>query len=271
MSTLVRSNPDFNMQLVCSLAKRIGVIALLIVMVSCKSTKTIAAGEVDATLSSKKIVQKHYQNQSDFNTLSGKLKIDVTDGENAQGVSVSFRMKKDEVIWISAPVGVVKAKVTPNKVSFYNRLQNEYFDGDFEYFSNLLGTEVDFKLLQNLLLGNAVLDLRKDRYVASIVQEKYRLQPKNARALYKILFLIEPKNFKIANQQLAQPKEKRLLTIDYTYQELSEKVIPNVVKVAAINKNFTNDIVLEYRNMEFGRELRFPYKIPKGFKKIELK
>ncbi len=250
--------------------QRIGLVLLLGFITSCKSTKTIVAGEVDASLSTKRIIQNHYQNQLNFETLSGRLKIDYNDGENSQTVSVSLRMKKDETVWISALFGVVKAKITPDKVSFYNKLQNEYFDGDFSYLSNLLGTELDFDKVQNLLLGNAVLDLREEKYSSSIKDGNYGLEPKKVNDLFKILFFIEPKNFKVSSQELSQPWENRFLKMNYQYQDLDTKVLPSKIGIEALNKEDKTTIELEYKGMEFGKQLNFPYKIPKGFKEIVL-
>lgn len=252
------------------LAQKLSVLMLIIFLTSCKSTKTIASGEVDVSLTTKRIISNHYQNEIDFETLSGKIKIDYDDGKNAQGIGVSFRMKKDETIWISAPFGVVKAIITPKRVSFYNKLQNEYFDGDFSYLSNLLGTDLDFKKVQNLLLGNAVLDLRDQKYASTIVDGNYGLEPKRANDLFKIIFSIEPKNFKIAKQELSQPWENRFLKMDYQYQDLDSKVLPATIAIEALNKEDKTAIGLEYRNMEFGRQLNFPYKIPNGFEEIVL-
>ncbi len=166
---------------------------------------------------------------------------------------------------------MAKVQITPDKVSFYNKLENEYFDGGFTYLSSILGTDVDFKLVQNLLIGNAVLDLREEKYTASIFEDKYSLKPKNKNDLYKILFFLEPKNFKIAKQQISQPLEDRFLNMDYSYQEVANKVIPNTIKIEAVSDSKVNNIALEYKSMEFDRELNFPYKIPKGFKEIGLK
>ncbi len=244
---------------------------LTLFVLSCKSTKLVSDGTVDERLSSKAIIRTHYQNQPTFKTLSGKVKIDYTDGEDSQSFSVSLRLEKDKAIWMSAPLGIVKAYITPNKVSFYNKLQNEYFDGDFSYLSDLLGTEVDFKIVQNLLLGQALLDLREKKYEASITGEHYRLVPKANEVLYKILFEIEPKNFKMASQQLSQPLKKRLLEIKYeNYQRIGDEVLPNTININAVEKNTENRIQLEYRNLELNRTLNFPYKIPKGYEEIVL-
>ncbi len=245
------------------------IIALLIF--SCKSAKVISDGTVDSRLSSKAVIKSHYQQETDFKTLSGKIKIDYSDGEDSQSFTVSLRMEKDKAIWMSAPLGIVKAYITPDRVSFYNKLENEYFDGDFSYLSELLGTDVDFSILQNLLLGQAIVDLRDEKYTISIMEDNYRLTPKNAGVLYKTLFQIEPKNFKMALQQLSQPLKKRLLEIRYSnYQLLDKRVLPNEIRVLAVQEDTENTIALEYRNLELNKTMSFPYKIPNGFKEIVL-
>ena len=143
-----------------SLAVRVSSFFLIFLsVVSCKSTKELSDTGSMKSLPARTIITNHYDQQIEFTTLSGKVKIDYTEGSSTQSVGVSLRMKKDQAIWVSAPLGVIKAYITPDRVSFYNKLQNEYFDGDFTYFSDLLGIEIDFYKIQNLLLGQAILDL----------------------------------------------------------------------------------------------------------------
>ena len=245
---------------------------LLLLIAACKSGKSIADRTVDDKLTAKSVIRNHYKNQLNFRTLSGRMKIDYSDGVSSQGVSVSLRMEKDKTIWLSAPLGVVKAYITPTRVSFYNKLQNEYFDGDFSYLSNLLGSELDFEQVQNLLLGQAIFDLRVEKYDVAIANETYELKPKKAAELFKVLFQIEPQNFKMATQQLAQPLKKRLLQISYkNYQQKDSRILPDEIGITAMDGEERTIIAIEYRNMEFNRPLNFPYKIPKGFDKIVLK
>jgi len=252
--------------------KYVSYFMLILLIVSCKSGKITTDGSVDTKLSAKVIIKNHYKNQLNFRTLSGRMKIDYSDGISSQGVSVSLRIEKDKTIWLSAPLGVVKAFITPTRVSFYNKLQNEYFDGDFSYLSNLLGSELDFEQVQNLLLGQAIFDLREDKYDVAITKESYELKPKKAIELFKVLFQIEPQNFKISTQQLAQPLKKRLLHINYkNYQQKDNRILPDEVGITAIDKEERTIIAIEYRNMEFNRSLNFPYKIPRGFDEIVLK
>ncbi len=248
------------------------VYALLVLFISsCKGTKAVTDGAVDIGLSAKSVIRSHYQNKTNFKTLGGKVKIDYSNGDDSQSFTVSLRMEKDKGIWMSAPLGIVKAYITPDRVSFYNKLQNEYFDGDFAYLSKLLGTEVDFNIVQNLLLGEAIFDLRDEKYTLGNVENTYRLTPKTAADLFKVLFEIEPKNFKIAKQQVSQPLKGRLLQINYkNYQKVGPTVWPNEIFITATEGTTKNTITLEYRNLELNQRLNFPYNIPNGFKEIIL-
>ncbi len=247
------------------------IVAFLLTLGACKSTKSITGGEINPKLSVKNIINAHYSNEPKFKTLRGRVKIDYTNGDDSQGVNVSLRMEKDKVIWMSAPLGVVKAHITPEKVSFYNKLQNEYFDGDFSYLSDMLGTELDFEKVQNLLLGNAVIDLRKEKFNSEVNNGNYQLKPKAAQEFFKILFQLEPKNFKIASQQISQPQNSRQLMAKYTYQDISGKILPEDIKIVAEEKGELTTIDLSFRNLELNKSMTFPYKVPNGYDKITLK
>ncbi|MGB5820123.1 MAG: DUF4292 domain-containing protein [Saonia sp.] len=247
-------------------------ILFVLFLSSCKSSKVLTDGSIDENLSSRTIIKSHYNNHLNFKTLSGRIKIDYSDGDSAQGFNVSLRLEKDKAIWISATLGLVKAYITPERVTFYNKLENEYFDGDFTYLSKLLGTELNFEKVQNLLLGQALLDLRDERYNVSVSNNTYQLKPKKQIDLFKALFQIEPRNFKMATQQLSQPLKKRILEITYrNYQEIGKRILPNEIAITAIDMDNRNLIDLTYKNIEFDKPLNFPYKIPKGFKEIVLK
>ena len=240
-------------------------------LTSCGSKKVLSEGEAKSDLSAKQIIRNHYQNDIDFETLRGRVKVDYSDGENDQGFSVSLRMKKDEAIWLAATLSVVKVLITPERVTFYNKLDNTYFDGDFELLNHLLGTEVDFTMVQNLLLGQSIYDLKEQRYTASVAENMYQLKPDRQLELFKLLFLLDPSNFKIALQQLSQPEKGRILNIAYeSYQDVQGKVVPDRISLEALDGDDAVRIDLEYRNLEFNQQVSFPYSIPNGYKPIEL-
>lgn len=238
---------------------------------NCKSSKTIGGGVANLNLSTKQLIKEYTKQAANFKTLQAKLKISFTQNDNSQTHTVSFRAKKDEVIWMSATFSVVKALITPDKVSFYNKLDNTYFDGDYKYLSNLLGTEIDFNKVQNLLYGETLFSLKESDYKATVNEEAYILQPKNQRNLFEIFFLLDPVMFKVKSQQISQPKEFRHLQIDYlNYQEVNKQLLPERIKVIAVEGNNEAIIELEFKGVTLNEDLSFPFKIPSGFKEIEL-
>ncbi|TYA74089.1 DUF4292 domain-containing protein [Seonamhaeicola marinus] len=242
-----------------------------ILLFSCKSAKTVTAGDANYNLSSRQLIKENSKQSPEFKTLKSTLKINYSADGKSQSHSVSFRAKKDEALWISAPFSIVKALVTPDKVSFYNKLDKTYFEGDYAYLSGLLGTELDFYKVQNLLMGDAIFNLKDDNYKVSLEDSLYILQPKKQRELFEIFFLLDPALFKVKSQQISQPKEFRHLQIDYeAHQKVEDQILPQKVKVIAVEKNEELIVGLEFKNVTLNEELRFPFKIPSGYKEIKL-
>lgn len=240
----------------------------LVLLNACKGVKTVTGGKVDPGMPVERIIENHYAHQSHFQTLSGSLKIDYSKGKESQGVSVNFRMEKDKVIWMTAPFGMVKAYLTPEKVLFYNKLERHYFEGDYGYLSDLLGTELDFYGVQNLMLGNGVFDLRKEKYTSAVAQGVYQLKPEKAGELFKIVFELEPKNFKMASQKISQPWKNRRWEAHYTYQNISGVIFPDQLQIVATGQDNLTAIAFRFRNLELNQPLSFPYTVPEGFDRI---
>ncbi|MGC6430360.1 MAG: DUF4292 domain-containing protein [Jejuia sp.] len=244
---------------------------VLVVFSSCKSTKTITGGDANLKLSAKQLIKENAKTSPNFKTLQSKLKITYSEGEKKHSHTVSYRMEKDKTLWMSAPFSVIRAKITPESVAFYNKLDKTYFEGDFEYFSKLLGTVLDFEKVQNILLGDAIFNLKDEAYKVFVEGGNYVLQPKKQRQLFEIFFLIHPSLYKVSSQQISQPLEKRHLQIDYvSHQEVIGQILPEHVKVIAVEDNEEMIAELEFKSVSLNEDLRFPFKIPSGFKKIEL-
>ena len=96
----------------------LGMLLLTLVLGSCGSARVASEGAIDKRLTVKTVIGKHISGSANFRTLTGRLGIDYADGENSQSVTVTLRMKRDEVIWLSAPLGVIKVYITPKRVSF---------------------------------------------------------------------------------------------------------------------------------------------------------
>lgn len=241
-------------------------------VISCKSVKTIRSGEANLNLSTKQLIKENAKQAPNFKTLSARVKLDINQGDKADAYTINFRMEKDkQILLMSTPISVVKALITPDRVSFYNKLDNTYFDGDYTYLSDLLGIDLDFQKVQNLLLGEALFGLKATTFDMSTNDTSYILQPKNQEALFELFYLINPSHFKVSSQQISQPQQQRLLEIDYLkYQDVDKQILPQQIKVIAVEAAEQMILEMEFKAVSLNEDLRFPFKIPSGFKEIKL-
>lgn len=252
---------------------KISVLGLLVCLAtSCKSARTVAnSGEINTSLSAKQLIKENTRQESKFKTLQAKVKIDYTQDLQEQGYTVNLRIEKDKTIWISATLGLARAMITPDEVSFYDKINNQYFKGDYTLLSNLLGVELNFKKVQSLLLGESLFNLKDGKYLASANEKSYILQPKEQTALLELFLLLNPSHFKMDSQQLFQPLKKRFLQVDYlAYQDVDKEILPKDIKIIAVEDNEEVIIAMEYKSVSLNEDVRFPFKIPSGFKEIIL-
>ncbi|WP_246125962.1 DUF4292 domain-containing protein [Bizionia myxarmorum] len=245
---------------------------VLLMVMGCKSTATLTSGEADLTLSKKEVLKAHHKFTPVFKTLQAKVRVVYSEGEKSQTHTVSLRMEKDKVIWINSALNLIRVMITPEKVQFYNKLDNTYFDGDFSYLSDLLGTELDYTKVQNLLLGNAIFEIDKNHYNMTVFEEAYLFQPKEQLPLFELFYIINPAHFKLNSQQLQQVTEARFLHVDYLkYQIIEKQSLPEQLKIIALEADSETIIEIELKSISLNESLRFPFKIPSGFDAIDLK
>jgi hypothetical protein len=241
-------------------------------MVSCKSAKRVA--DLDATIKSAELVNLHKNTEPRFTTLASRVNVNYDDGSRAQSITVSLRMQKDETIWVSASIlgiSIARLLITPENVSYYETINRTYFDGDFSLLSSWLGVDVDFQMVQNILMGQAVLPISSDLYDASVFGSNYRLTPKTQHHLFKHIFLVNPGNNRMASQQIVQEGEQRVLAVDYTsYQNVGLFLFPKEIRLHAIEQNDQTRVILDFRTVDVNPVVTFPFRIPGGYDQIRL-
>lgn len=248
--------------------KYISVFLLIFILISCK-TKQAIAPLADESLSVKRVVENYNQKQLNFKTLHIK-------GNTKYGIlnpSIDLRIKKDEVILASIRVPIagtiIKAKVTPEEVSYYNNLENEYFEGDFDFLSNWLGTQLDFQKLQNLLLGKTLDNPERENLQFAIEKNLYKLY--SDRKNLSKAYYFESETFNLKKQFVEQKQQNRSASIEYgNYKSVEGNLLPFVILIKSLNDNSSNEFKVDFKTIEVNTKISFPYQIPDGYKEIQI-
>jgi hypothetical protein len=252
------------------------ILVVLVVFSSCKSSKTAFGTSVVAKkMSAKKVSKNHIAVLLDKETVEAKLKVTYKDNKQKKKLSVKLRIEKDRIIWLNATYAgilVARAKITPTKMSYYDKVHKTYFEGDFTVMRKFLGTEVNFFQLQNLLLGQTIFDLKQQEYQSVVNENAYLLLPKKQQKLFNIFFWINPTHFKLDKQELISRKKNQLLQVRYkNYALIDGERFPKRIEIRAKENRKITHIVIEYRSVIFDKKFSTPYRVPRGYKRIVLK
>lgn len=249
------------------------IFTLLFLTVSCKTKRAVVAttGKVTAEKQVQEVWQHHLASFPAFKTLVGSVQVSYNDGKNSQSLPLSFRMEKDKAIWLSAPLGIAKVFITPEKAAFFNRLDSTYFNGDFSYISRLLGVTVDFDALQNLLLGNALYAsyFDKEKVVKLLPEEnnRYNLQIIDESPV-EVIYRFLPETYRVGSTEVLEPVKQQKAVATYEYQQVGEVLLPHTLKIVATEGANQTEISIEFKGIELNKSINFPFKIPEGFKEI---
>jgi len=252
--------------------KGIHAVVLAFLLIGCKSKQAVASAAAKDTAEISKIINGHYANETNFKTLNIKANAKYEDASQSHSMNADIRIKKNEIIWINIKIlgfPIAKALITPAKVSYYEKINNTYFEGDFSMLSNWLGTDLDFQKVQNLLLGKSIDDLSKGNWISGINDKLFKLSQAQTTDISKE-FYFEAANFLLKKETITQASQNRALEIQYpSYKEVERIFLPNEINIKAAQKDKIS-IAIEYKNTTFNENLNYSYAIPSDYKAIQI-
>ncbi len=258
---------------------RLSVFILLFFVFGCGSKKNkiqfpqpSTNSEIKKTLTDSNIKIKDL-NYIDFTNLffSGNSNLEYNNTD--YGFDLIFRFKKNEKILISGNLflPIFKVLIDQNKISGYQKFDKTFFDVNYNEIYNKLGINLGFKEIENLLLGNPILDLTKSENFKIYQNEKnmliYSMEKENV--IYNMTF--DPKSNKLLSQEITQLKLNRYLKIYYnSFQKLNSFDLPRLIGILINDGKNLIKLTISNKSREINNELSFPFKIPSNYKKIKL-
>lgn len=248
-------------------------VLLLLILTACGGAKVDSPKAIEK-LATKEVVSFHNAAFPEYETLAGRMRLAYETDGSGQRVSVTYRMKKDEIIWAKASIlGITIAKVyiTPTSVSYYETIGRTYFEGDFSLLSDWLGTPIDFQQTQNLLLGQSIFPLSPQNYTSELFKGTFKIEPKKQPQNFIHSLFLNPANFKIVSATVSQPDYNRFLNVQYKdYQNIEGRFFPTNISIVNTEETEQTKIEINYRKIDLNVNINFPFEIPSGYKQIKL-
>ncbi len=263
-------------------------ISLLVLASSCRSKKTIANTPINAPtsiigtgISSSDSLSRAMQiADAPIQWFGAKVSVDSDINNQTNSFSANLRIKKDSAIWISISpalgIEVARALITPDSLKFINRINGTYFKGDFKYLNELLQIEVNFKMIQAILLGNVYLHYSIEQYIRDRENTQLILSTLKKRRIRRDIDLEIPQILtqeiwfsslqnKIVRMEMQDYRPVRKFTVNYLqFEKVDELNMPNkLIITAQADKHVKID--LEYSRMTINKELNLPFNIPENY------
>lgn len=231
-------------------------------IVSDSSFNKIPAQEALAVLNKNKI---------NFKTFSSKARIQYEDHYGKQPDFNAFiRLQKDSVLWVSISstflgIEAFRILITPDTLIILNKLNKTVEYHPFSYIESFAKIPMDFKLLQNIIIGNPV--YIGDSIVSYRETENHIFIGTVGHFFKNLITLSTGKDdlqrIKLDDIDLSQNRTAALLYGDYENNGGFDFATTREINVSEKSKV---NVSIEFKQYGFNKELSFPFSIPRNYK-----
>ncbi len=267
------------------------IIAIFLLLCACKTQKKVAAPlVVDIKPMVNKSVQELQEKLDsasfDLNYLTAKAAVVLIQDSNEISFNISYRSKKDSIIWISVSpllgIEVARLMITADSVKMLDKIHNRYEVTSFESINKMLQMKVNFEIVQALLYGNFfAYKKNENRFNSVYLEDKfYILSSLNKKKLKRSLedkdlnkpviqdLYVNDSTYRISRVQVEDQRINKLLTTVYSDFRMTDGGLfpfKSTTKIVA-EKNI--EIRIEYGKVAKAESLDFPFNIPNNYERI---
>jgi len=206
----------------------------------------------------------------DFNTFSGKIKVNYEGKDGGDQATAYIRIRKDSIIWISltGALGIEGFRLIIDQDSFklMNKLQKVVQYRSISYLQEITEVPFDFYSLQDVIIGNPVFI---DSNIVSYKATQNELLVLMVGSLFKNLLTLENHDFRIVHSKLDDLDAMRNRTCDITYdnyENTGDFYFSTKRKITVAEKSKL-DIDVEFKSYTFNKPQDYPFNIPKNYKR----
>ncbi len=214
-------------------------------------------------------------NEIDFAYFSSTSKLRYKTATENQNAQINFRIKKDSLIWFSISgfgIEAVRGVINQDSLFAIDKLHREYYKFDFATLSTNFNFDLNFNILQSLVLGNLPLKKKGQNKFVKRENDYYLLHQEDGKVM--IDNYIGDENRKLKKLQLTKDEEaKNKLTMTFNdFQKINEHIFPyeSLITVDYQSKKdnlfYETLIELKHKKVEFSfAPLSFPFTIPANY------
>jgi hypothetical protein len=212
----------------------------------------------------------------EFEYLVAKSKVSFkSKNQDFDNTNVNIRMKRDSTIWISVTgVGleVARGLITPDSIVFMDKIHRDYFVFNYEQLSKQYNFDLNFALLQSVIIGNLPFEQADD---SRFVKENDFYVLKQVKDSLEIDNYVAESTLKLSRLKATEVPTQNTFTLDYgDFKDVNNFLFPFLsvinlnVKSAKDQKVSETNMRIKHSKVELVNEdPGFPFKVPSGYKR----
>lgn len=209
----------------------------------------------------------------EFDYLNTRTKIQYKDDERNVSTTANIRIKKDSIIWMSLTpflgIEVARALITLDSLVLMNRLNREYMVYNFKTLSEKFQFDINYHLIQSLLLGNMPLEYQERN---QIISSRLYYIIKQQSGPYFIDNYINREIMRLQKVEVSEePKRNKMILEFDNHRQVELFTMPfhSLISLdyedGAEVKN--TEINIKHSQAELASALQFPFEIPSRYVK----
>lgn len=256
--------------------------ATLMLVSACGSSRKLSRAPL-AEAGAEYLLQKMKTHEVKFEWYSAKFSADYKGDRNNASFNGQLRIRKDSVIWITLTpmlgIEAIRIMITPDSIKLINRLNDTYFLGNHDYINRLFNTDLDFDMIQSLLIGNDFHHYDQEKFRASADRQEYKLTTSERRKLKKFskqtygeakVFIhhlwLDPDHFRITRAEMKEAGQENL-KLESVYRKfirIGSQMVPGEAEFA-IRAGNSIHVKAEFSRISIDTPQQFPFRIPANF------
>jgi len=250
--------------------KYIWYILIIFISFSCKTIKKTVSLEKSDTIS--ELIEKRMNLKKSEYYCCEKVDIKIS-GEESINARAKVMISTGKFIFISASfmgLEIGRAQITPDSIKYINRLKREYFFGNKSNMEKMIGFEINYEILENLLITGMPIDNNenKNKILKKFLDNgrEYIYQyADNQKRFIKIYYEKYP--LKESRIELSDRiKEFCFIGLFTEYQD--KPYYPRYIKATLINKGRNRDFEITIGKIENKSFPNTSFKINKNYNEL---
>jgi hypothetical protein len=234
------------------------------------------------------LFNKLKENELKYVDLSIRFDADLVFDKKENSFKGNIKIKKDSLIWISITplfgIEAFRVLFSTDSVKMINKLNNQYFLGDYSMINTMFNTPFDYDMLQSLITGNDFSYYENDIFRAGIDGGHYKLTTMGRRKLKKYVInqadndkvliqdiWLDSESFKIVKQDWKEiTKQNSKMSFIYnSFSTLEDgQIFPGSLDCNITAENNIS-LKIKYTKVQVNKPFEFTFIIPENYQPVQ--